>query len=71
MPCACGGGCIGCGGDAGAKREKPECASCPNRMHCHGRRTEVTEDTLVRLIADAVIEVLGETQRRRTPREPT
>lgn len=45
--------------------EKPECRTCPNREKCHGQRPEVTDETLVRLIAEAVLEVLKEQSRRR------
>ena len=64
MAC-CGGGCVNCTSGGGQKVEKPECTSCPNRMRCHGRRTVITDDTLVRLIADAVADVLTEHLRHR------
>lgn len=45
--------------------EKPECRTCPNRQRCHGQAPQVTDETLVRLIADAILEVLKEKGRGR------
>ncbi len=40
--------------------EKESCRTCPNRERCHGKKPEVTRETLLRLIHDTVLEVLSE-----------
>ena len=40
--------------------EKPSCAGCPNRERCHGRKPVVTQETVVRLVREVVLEVLAE-----------
>lgn len=55
----CNGACANHAGP-GAKPEKASCQSCPNRLRCHGKPTVVTQETVMRLVRDAVLEVLRE-----------
>ena len=58
----CDSSCSNCDG-ACSKQNKPEkdsCRTCPNRQRCHGRRPDITEETVMRLVKDAVLEVLKE-----------
>jgi hypothetical protein len=64
MAC-CGGGCTGCTSGSAPKEERDSCRTCPNRQRCHGRAPEITEETLVRVICDAIVEVLAEQQAAR------
>jgi hypothetical protein len=54
----CDGKCASQGG--AAKQEKDSCRSCPNRQRCHGRSPDITQETVMRLVRDAVLEVLKE-----------
>lgn len=62
----CDSSCSTCRGDCGqhagggSKPEKESCQSCPNRQRCHGKQTVVTQETVLRLIRDAVLEVVRE-----------
>lgn len=62
----CDSACSTCRGDCGhhaagdSKPEKDSCQSCPNRQRCHGKATVITQDTVLRLIRDAVMEVVKE-----------
>lgn len=67
---SCGGeNCVDCRGDCkpapGLREEKDSCRTCPNRERCHGKKPEVTRETVMRLVRDAVIEVLGELETNR------
>ncbi len=55
---SCGGKCAS-GGCGGKGPEKASCASCPNRPTCRGKAPEYTEALLVRLVREAVLEVVG------------
>lgn len=54
----CDGKCASQGG--GAKAEKDSCRTCPNRQRCHGRSPDITQETVMRLVRDVVLEVLKE-----------
>lgn len=60
----CDSACSNCDGScskaAGPKAEKDSCRSCPNRQRCHGRSPDITQETVMRLVRDAVLEVLKE-----------
>lgn len=61
----CESSCSTCRGDCGhhgavSRPEKDSCQSCPNRQRCHGKPTVVTQETVLRLIRDAVLEVVRE-----------
>lgn len=61
----CDGSCSNCdgacsGGARSAKPEKDSCRTCPNRKRCHGRSPDITQETVMRLVRDAVLEVLKE-----------
>lgn len=60
----CDSSCTNCDGAcrtaAGPKPEKDSCRSCPNRQRCHGKRPDITQETVLRLVKDAVLEVLRE-----------
>lgn len=56
----CSGACGHHHAEGGAKPEKESCQSCPNRQRCHGKATVVTQETVLRLIRDAVLEVVRE-----------
>ncbi len=46
-------------GDDGSPRpEKESCRSCAHRVRCHGKAPEVTKDTILQLIDEAIREVL-------------
>ncbi len=44
--------------------EKEACRTCPNRERCHGKKPDVTRETLMRLIHQVVLEVLSERDQR-------
>ena len=54
----CDGSCSKASG--GPKQEKDSCRTCPNRQRCHGRSPDITQETVMRLVRDAVLEVLKE-----------
>lgn len=60
----CDSSCTNCDGacrtSSGPKPEKDSCRSCPNRQRCHGKRPDITQETVLRLVRDAVLEVLRE-----------
>jgi hypothetical protein len=60
----CDSACTNCDGACSSNREaKPEkesCRTCPNRRRCHGRSPDITQETVLRLVKDAVLEVLKE-----------
>ncbi|MBS1150582.1 MAG: hypothetical protein H6Q89_2280 [Myxococcaceae bacterium] len=66
MTCSSGSACTHCPTEAPAvaKEEKESCRTCPNRQQCHGKRPDLTQDTLLRLIRDTVIEVLAQQEGR-------
>ena len=60
----CDSSCSNCDGScsnaSGPKQEKDSCRTCPNRQRCHGRSPDITQETVMRLVRDAVLEVLKE-----------
>lgn len=60
----CDASCSNCDGACSsnrtAKPEKDSCRTCPNRQRCHGRSPDITQETVMRLVKDAVLEVLKE-----------
>ncbi len=46
------------GEDGPSKPEKESCRTCANRVRCHGKVPEVTKDTIVQLIDEALREAL-------------
>jgi len=60
----CDSTCSNCDGScskaSGPKWEKDSCRTCPNRQRCHGRSPDITQETVMRLVRDAVLEVLKE-----------
>jgi len=60
----CDSSCSNCDGSCskrpGAKEEKESCRTCPNRQRCHGRSPDITQETVMRLVKDVVLEVLKE-----------
>jgi hypothetical protein len=59
----CDASCTNCDGACSARGSKPEkesCRTCPNREKCHGKKPDITQETVMRLVRDAVLEVLKE-----------
>lgn len=60
----CDASCSNCDGACSSNRtvkpEKDSCRTCPNRQRCHGRSPDITQETVMRLVKDAVLEVLKE-----------